>query len=124
MKHCRTCNSQRPGDTCWKCGTETHEPHPDWEYPELPPVFAIRNWAAQVGYAIGEHGSKERDLDLIAAPWAENAVSADELIEFLCEKLNAVVSGTVEDKPLGRKAVILQMRGWYRPLDLSICPKA
>jgi hypothetical protein len=124
MKHCPACNSQRQGDACWKCGTETIVPHESWEYPELPPVAPIREVAKQAGYAIGEHGSRERDLDLIAVPWTKDAVSSTELISRICQAINANVVGDIAAKPFGRVAVILSMAGWYRPIDLSITPRA
>ena len=120
--HCGKCNSQRKGTTCWKCGADTFTPDSSWEYPKLPPVDLIRQYAKEVGYAIGEHGSKERDLDLIAVPWSSNADSPEKLIQHLCEKLDAAQVGEIESKPLGRIAVSIQMRGWYRHIDLSITP--
>lgn len=120
-RHCRECNAPRKGETCWKCGTVTHVPHPSWEYPAMPPVDRIRALAKEVGYAIGEHGSKERDLDLIAAPWTENAVSAMALLEHIAKGLNAKIRAT-EDKPLGRFAATIQIDGWFMNIDLSVCP--
>jgi len=119
--HCGKCNSQRKGTTCWKCGAETFVPSKEWDYPKLPPVDLIRQFAKEVGYAIGEHGSKERDLDLIAVPWDSTAVSAEKLIQHLCEKLDAVLIDT-ERKPHGRFAVSISMNGWFKPIDLSITP--
>jgi hypothetical protein len=40
---------------------------------------AIRKVAREAGWAIGEHGSFRRDMDLIAVPWAIEHVSKDEL---------------------------------------------
>jgi hypothetical protein len=120
--HCPACNSQRPGTTCWKCGTATVEPCDGWEYPDLPPVDRIRALAREVGYAIGEHGSKERDLDIIAAPWTENAVGNHDLILHIAEGLGAKVVG-LERKPLGRYAATLQMDGWWKPIDISVAPR-
>lgn len=119
---CQTCNSVRAVDPCFKCGTALTEAHPEWVEPALPDVAAIREAAKQVGYAIGEHGSKERDLDLIAAPWTEDAVDCDVLLKHLEVSLHAMVVD-MERKPQGRIAVTIQVKGWYRPIDLSICPK-
>lgn len=120
--HCPKCNSYREGEICWKCQTETFEPCEGWTYPELPDVNRIRELAKEVGYAIGEHGSRERDLDLIAAPWTEDAVGNYELIEHIAKGLDANIL-VIERKPLGRYAASLQMKGWYRLIDLSVCPK-
>lgn len=122
MRRCGACNAPRKGDACWKCGAETFVPHADWEEPGLPSVDRIRELAREVGYAIGEHGSKERDLDLIAAPWAEDAVGNYDLIQHIAKGLGARVA-EYESKPLGRCACTIQMDGWYKALDLSVCPK-
>ena len=119
--HCRTCNSERKGLTCWKCGSETVEPSLEWEYPELPPLERIRGLAREKGYALAVHGSQERDLDVIAVPWTDNASSLEELLAHLCEGLDAIVAGGIEDKPHGRRAACLQMNGWYKLIDLSVC---
>lgn len=52
---------------------------------ELLPV--IRAAARGVGYAIGVHGSMERDLDLIAAPWVSCAVLPDDLLRAIARGL-------------------------------------
>lgn len=119
---CHACNAPRTGDSCFKCGGPLEVPHPSWVEPELPPVERIRELANEVGYAIAVHGSLERDLDLIAVPWIESAVSSNDLIVHIATGLCANVAGAVEQKPLGRVAVSLQMRGWYKPIDLSISP--
>lgn len=41
----------------------------------------IRDRAKELGYAIGVHGSLQRDIDLIAAPWTDEAVPAIELAQ-------------------------------------------
>lgn len=97
-----------------------------WKYPELPPVDRIRELAHEVGYAIGVHGTLERDLDLIAAPWTEDAIGNYELMQHIANGL--VVNGhaarivETERKPLGRYAATIQMNGWYKQIDLSVCP--
>lgn len=119
---CQACNSPRTGESCHKCGGPLTPKHPSWEEPALPPVDRIRELAREVGYAIGEHGSKERDLDLIAAPWTEGAVSAECLAKHVADGLGGRISGIAEEKPAGRYAVNIQMGGWYKLIDLSICP--
>ena len=89
----------------------------------MPSVDAIRALAKEVGYAIGVHGSLQSDLDLIAAPWTEEAVSAAELFAHVAAGMNARVLDT-ELKPLGRIAASVQIDGYYKTIDLSVCPKA
>ncbi|MFM0503947.1 hypothetical protein [Paraburkholderia caffeinilytica] len=121
--HCPQCNSQRNGGACWKCGAETIEPVAGWEYPEIPPIGRIRELAKEIGYAIGVHRSLERDLDLIAAPWSEEALKLNylEVMSHIADGLGAKLV-EVEAKPLGRRACTIQMDGWYKPIDLSVMP--
>ncbi|HZR37259.1 MAG TPA: hypothetical protein VFA75_17955 [Nevskia sp.] len=120
-RHCAPCNAPRQGETCWKCGAETKAPASGWEYPRLPPVDRIRELARQVGYAIGEHGSKERDLDLIAAPWTDDAVGNFALMYHIARGLSGRLVD-VEEKPLGRVGCTIQMNGWFKLIDLSVMP--
>lgn len=127
---CSGCTCVRAVRPCWKCGPEAEG------YPpiagsfdlKLPDVKKIRELAMRMGYCIAEHGSKERDLDLVAVPWVENAVDADELAQYLAENLTTengpgrvLVSSY---KPHGRKAYNIQLNGFYKLIDLSITPKA
>jgi hypothetical protein len=121
FKHCAACNSPRTGDACRKCGAPLRDPHPDWEWPSLPDIDAIRALAREVGYAIGVHGTLERDLDLIAVPWSEDAVSAPELAEHIARGINGSVLAP-EEKPLGRRSCNIQIDGWFRLIDLSVAP--
>ena len=97
-------------------------PDPRWEDRKLPDIRLIWQLAREVGYAVGVHGSLKRDFDLIAAPWTEEAVGPHELIKHLCGGMNATVFGIIEHKPLGRLAVNLRLDGWFKIIDLSICP--
>lgn len=121
--HCPQCNSERQGEACWKCGAATTVPHSSWEYPALPPIDRIRELAKEIGYAIAVHGSLERDLDLIAAPWSDEALKLNylEVMTYIADGLGAKLI-EVEAKPLGRRACTIQMNGWYKPIDLSVMP--
>lgn len=99
-------------------------------YQELLPI--IRRIAHANGYAIGLHGSGQRDLDLIAVPWTAEAVPAEELIERLveaCEGENraGVLEPDVANRPHGRRAWVILLSGsklFYEHLyiDLSVMP--
>lgn len=92
--------------------------------PPCPDIEPIRKLAREVGYAVGEHGSKVRDYDLIAAPWTDEAVGNYALIEHLCKGLNAKVVDGPSRKPCGRYAVCIQISGrWLKHIDLSIMPR-
>lgn len=69
----------------------------------------IRSAARRCGYAIGLHGSCRRDLDLMAMPWRDCAVSPDELaktIQYAACGITAQVI-TWERKAVGRIATSL-----------------
>lgn len=96
----------------------------------------IRAAARGCGYALAVHGSTTRDLDVIAAPWTPEAVSADQLVARLCEECglreraaNTYPDGRVtpnpEPKPWGRWAWSLDgMPAPVQYLDLSVAPRA
>lgn len=121
---CSKCASPRPGEICWKCEEPTRIPHASWDNPGVPPIDTIRELGREVGYVITPHGSLQRDLDLVACPWTEEAVSAQELIEHLNAHLGTNVRGRNEQRAWGRLAVTLQMDGWYKPIDLSIMARS
>lgn len=93
-----------------------------WEDPKLPDIKLIWKLAREVGYAVGVHGSLKRDMDLIAVPWVEDAVSPEMLVSHLCDGLNAAIVGS-ESKPCGRVAYNLQCEGYFKIIDISIFKK-
>lgn len=119
--YCKACGTMRSVAPCRKCGGELKAPHPDWEEPPVPDVAPIRALAREVGYAIGEHGTKERDLDLIAVPWREGAASPQTLAEHIAKGINGVVLAP-EPKPAGRWSCNIQIDGWFKLIDLSVMP--
>jgi hypothetical protein len=52
-----------------------------------PSLCAI---ARENGYALAIHGTVTNDLDLVAVPWTETAVPAEELVERLKKHISAV----------------------------------
>lgn len=99
-----------------------------WMIPHLTAV------ARQHGYAVGLHGSMNRDLDLIAVPWADEAATAETLVEAI----RAAVDGDIETdpvtgepyapakhpstKPHGRRAWSIYFCGRAFYIDLSVMP--
>lgn len=94
--------------------------------------------ARESGYALAVHGSVGRDLDLIAAPWTDEAVSAEALILALLgafgfmhahmssrktEQEAGQPSGDLPaKKPHGRLAWTINFdNGLY--LDVSVMPR-
>lgn len=56
----------------------------------LPIVERVRALARLHGWAIGEHGSMVRDIDLIAVPWTDDASALHILLAAICIKLDLV----------------------------------
>jgi hypothetical protein len=97
-------------------------------------VNVARNVGRQLGYAVAVHGSRARDLDLIAAPWVDagaplapdGPVTPRELVEAIAEALPGIY-GAPEKKPHGRVGYVivpldrLGIDAWY--IDLSIMPR-
>jgi hypothetical protein len=81
----------------------------------------IQACARPLGYAIAIHGSMQRDLDVLAVPWTDFAVTADELVQSLCDALGCKLSGEVGLMPHGRRAYTLLMAGACF-MDLSVTP--
>lgn len=96
-------------------------------------IAALRYTARRCGYAIAVHGSVQRDIDLIACPWRDTAISGDRLIENLVEVCRAVC-GTArlreddrnpEKKDCGRAAwsIYLSAHDDGPYLDISVMPR-
>lgn len=112
------------------------------DLPLLELLAAIRPIARHHGYAIAVHGSLSRDIDLVAVPWTDDAVPAEELVEvvrkavggFICiaeGHSNAGQDGyfihphdhSPEDRPHGRRTWVIQLVGRGTYLDLSVMPR-
>lgn len=101
-------------------------------YAQLLP--RIKEAAKRMGYALAIHGSMYRDLDLLAVPWTETAVDAEELVEAIRSSVGGYVigdnlknTGSVSKEPTkqphGRLSWNICWGG--RPfIDLSVMPKA
>lgn len=118
--HCR-CNRNQP--SCLKCCNATRLLGIDWEPLRMPPIKRIVELGREVGYAIAIHGSRERDLDMIAVPWGKEAIGNYGLINHIAEGLNGQILA-IERKPFGRYACTIKMReGWIKSIDLSVTPQ-
>lgn len=91
---------------------------------------ALMEAARSKGYALAIHGSLNRDMDLIAVPWTEEAADPRELLASLCEVTGLYrIYQRREDhdpictnKPHGRLAFKLYPGG-SPYIDLSIMPR-
>ena len=78
--------------------------------------------AHEFGYALGLHGSLNRDLDIIAVPWTVKAIPAKELIEKFVERSGLIkIEPQGAIKPHGRLCFSLGLGG-DSYIDLSILP--
>lgn len=104
---------------------------------------ALREVARRNGYALAVHGSLERDIDLLAAPWVDGATAAADVVRDLyaaCKAILGFVTGpggwteqqtfeppigslpNPDRKPHGRLGwSILLSGGPY--IDLSVMPR-
>lgn len=97
----------------------------------------LRPIAQDLGYALGVHGSLERDLDIIAAPWTGKAPDARAFVKKLTRRLSKARgaqwywSAEPTLKPHGRLAFTLisirdgisSSAGQHPFIDLSVMPK-
>jgi hypothetical protein len=107
-----------------------------WIYPQLAKV------AREHGYALAIHGSCNRDLDLVAVPWTDDAAEPSVLIEAIRGRIDGVIvpTGThggrwdgtkfvdaiVENpsqKPHGRLAWNIHFTSCEFYLDVSVMPR-
>jgi hypothetical protein len=100
-------------------------------------IRALRHVAKRHGYALAVHGSLKTDIDLIAVPWREGAVSAHSVSEAIRETTEQIIGsarirdvdkavGSPTKKPCGRLAWSFYLSadesipGPY--IDLSVMP--
>lgn len=98
-------------------------------------IKALRHVAYRCGYALAVHGSLRRDIDLIACPWRDTAISAHVLIKYIQSATEEIIGFArirkfdkdrlPEKKPCGRLAWSIYLthddNGPY--LDISVMPK-
>lgn len=81
--------------------------------------------AKDLGYALAIHGSLNRDLDIVAIPWVDNAVDPIVLIKELCDIFHIEPNHDInkpEVKPHGRLAWSLPL-WWGAYIDISVITK-
>lgn len=101
--YCRECACSRTSGICPKCGYPTIPAHKDWVDPAMPPFHRIQQLAREVGYMATTHGSLERDLDVVAMPWTDQAVGNLQLMQHIATGLGGTIHG-IERKD--RKSVV------------------
>lgn len=74
-------------------------------------IERVRALAKLHGWAIGEHGSMARDIDLIAVPWGSDASPLDVLVAALEQVLKLSRFGGMSEKPFGRRGWLFRQEG-------------
>lgn len=90
----------------------------------MPGLIAL---ARDHGYALGLHGSLQRDLDLIAVPWTSGAAAPVELAEAVRGHVGGFwnphdSNGVGGSKPHGRRCWSIHFGGGQY-IDLSVMPR-
>lgn len=103
----------------------------DEKKPTYAPAYVVGIYPAlaakarELGYALALHGSVQRDLDLIAVPWTDEAVEPIALINGLCEEFDVHPNYPIDVpgiKPHGRLAWTIPL-WWGAYLDVSVMPR-
>jgi hypothetical protein len=92
----------------------------------------LHDVAYRHGYALGIHGTLGRDMDLIAAPWVDEAKSSRELVEAMAVMCGGRVysmvdlgGGVIVDNPIlkphGREGWTIVLGGGTY-IDVSVMP--
>lgn len=91
-------------------------------------IRPLRREARVLGYALAIHGSRERDIDLIAVPWTDEAAPAEKLASRMRHELKKLygIKGEVppneaKPKPHGRLCWSFWIKSWTY-VDLSVFP--
>jgi len=89
QNHCHKCKALFFGHkrriVCKKCASHQFLPKPAAFYGCIYNI--VQEVGIANGYAVAIHGSLARDLDLIAVPWTNDAISDFELIKLIAEVL-------------------------------------
>lgn len=83
--------------------------------------------AREIGYAVAIHGSVQRDLDLLAVPWTDEAVDDETLVNAVIKACDGWVINEIPprhpiQKPHGRKSWSIYL-DQYTYIDLCVMPR-
>lgn len=89
-------------------------------------VRDVRAVCREHGYALTEHRSGLRDVDLVAVPWTPKAIESGRLLKALGEIEGITYQANPRGKPHGRIAATYMFRtksGGMSYLDISVTPR-
>jgi hypothetical protein len=99
---------------------------PSWAPAYVTGIYpALAGEARRLGYALALHGSLTRDFDVVAVPWSESAVPAQELVANLAQLFDLTPMHPLDQpvrKPHGRLTWVLPL-WWGAHIDLSVMPR-
>lgn len=91
-------------------------------------IAAATNALRNQGYAIAVHGSRIKDLDLIAVPWRDTALTAQDAAEIVASAIPGFIEkGSPDAMPHGRLSFTIRPNWhygfdhWY--IDLAVFPR-
>lgn len=84
-------------------------------------LAGIRERARAMGWAITEHGSMDRDIDLVGVPWTEDAAMGDDMLRFAFPIGPFYEWAPGSRKPCGRVAYLISRKGAHiaKPEDAT-----
>lgn len=97
--------------------------------PRIAPAYAclypvLARIARRCSYALTIHGSMDRDFDLIAVPWTNDATTPEVLVNSIVEELGAMLAVPDRDPvehPHGRLVWTIALEGGVG-LDFGVMP--
>lgn len=102
------------------------EKSPTWAPAYMVGIYPrLAEEARRLGYALALHGSLQRDLDVIAVPWRDDAAPAVDLVHALSEIFDIEPNHPIDEpqqKPHGRLGWSIPL-WWGAYVDLSVMPR-
>jgi hypothetical protein len=82
--------------------------------------------ARELGYALTLHGSMNRDLDIVAVPWSDDAAPATSLVDAMVKASYGIIAPHEQPdlpyrRPHGRLCWPIRLVGGHY-IDLSVMP--
>lgn len=105
-EQCSKCTASRKDREvyCDACG----HPFPEVKVSEAAAYWEVlpmmRDMARRLGWCLALYGPLRRDLDMVAVPWVEDAVSHEELLREIVETFGGRASNTLLESDIPARA--------------------